>query len=92
MLVLIVGRPVGASVWLLEVAFAEVALDEATEVVVNVGKAVSVLVSEGAAALVSERLASLLGEVAAAASLVVDMMGSGWECGRPVRYDGLMQA
>ena len=91
-MLVIEGRPVGARLALLEVFFAEVVLDESTEVVVNVGKAVSVLVSVGAAPLVSDRLASLLGEVAAAALLVVDMMGSGWECGRPVRYHGLMQA
>ena len=92
-LVLIVGRPVGAMLPLLfEVVLVMLVelllLDVSIEVVVKVGKAVSVLVREGALALVSERLALLLDEVAAAAaaSLVVDMMGGGRECGRPDRY------
>jgi hypothetical protein len=90
-LVVIVGRPVGAMLALcVEVVLAEELLveEEPTEVVVNVGRAVSVLVREGALALVRERFASLFEVVAAAAALplVVDMMGGGWEVGRPVRY------
>lgn len=93
--VLIVGRSVGAITPLFDDVLAELrdeVLDVSSEVVVKVGSAVSMLVSEGALALVSERFASLFDEVAAAALLfVVDIAGD-WECGRPVRYRGLMQA
>ncbi len=98
MLVLIVGRPVGARLALLEDAVlpeldvAELVdvLEVSIEVVVNVGRPVSVLVSVGALPLVSVRSALVL--LVAAAELLSVMLGGGWECGRREFYRGCLQS
>jgi hypothetical protein len=90
--VLIEGRSVGARLRLEDVVVVAV-LDVPDEVVVKVGRAVLVLVSDGALPLVNVRSALELLDVAAgAAELVSDMMGGGWECGRPGRYRGTVQS
>lgn len=85
MFVLIEGRSVGAMVPLCEDVVVAALLDvlEATEVVVNVGKAVLMLVSDVALPLLNVRSALPLLDVAAAALL---MVVGGWEGGRPVSY------